>query len=56
MKEKFAQIGKTGTISIGRMKVDVKIKDYKYTYGRDRWLISPLSGTGEMWVENLTLK
>ena len=27
------------------------VADYKSAYGRDRWLLTPVSGSGEMWFE-----
>jgi hypothetical protein len=46
-------IGKKATIPFGKLTINVRVKDYKYTYGRHRWLVEPISGTGEMWVESL---
>ena len=52
--EKF--VGKKGYIVIiGGMMVDVKIKDVKNSYGRTRYLVTPVQGSGEAWVENITL-
>lgn len=48
-------IGKKGTIKYGKITIDVHIKDYKYTYGHDRWLVAPISGNGEMWVEDVEI-
>lgn len=52
--EKF--VGKKGYIVIiGGMMVDVKIKDVKNSYGRTRYLVTPVQGSGEAWVENITM-
>ena len=48
-------IGKQGWIEFGKLMVDVKILDYKRSYGRDRWLVTPVSGSGQVWVENVRL-
>lgn len=48
-------IGKQGWIEFGKLMVDVKILDYKRSYGRDRWLVTPVSGSGQVWVENVKL-
>lgn len=54
MKEKLAKIGtKTIIKTEWGFYIDVIIKDYKNSYGRDRWLVSPVSGSGEAWVEKI---
>jgi hypothetical protein len=50
-KEKIANVGKKGTIYAGGFKVEVEIVDYKNSYGRDRWLVKPVAGSGEVWTE-----
>jgi hypothetical protein len=35
--------------------VPVKVTDYKCVYGKDRWLINPVGGSGERFVETDTL-
>jgi len=56
MKELMQSIGKKGTITAGGLRVNVKVLDVKQSYGRDRYLVTPLSGTGEVWVESITLQ
>ena len=48
-------VGKTGLIQVRSLKVEVLIKDVKNTYGRNRYLISPIRGSGEMWIETVIL-
>lgn len=48
-------IGKQGALEVGGLVVTVKILDYKRSYGRDRWLVTPVSGSGQVWVENVKL-
>ena len=48
-------IGRTGTISIKGMNVAVSIIDIKWTYGKTRYLVSPLYGNGETWVEYVSM-
>jgi hypothetical protein len=56
MKDKLASIGKTAIIKTEHgLTVQVKILDYKNSYGRDRWLVSPLAGSGQAWVEKLLI-
>ncbi len=53
MKEKFANVGKKGVVRLGGLRVEVEIIDYKHVYGHDRWLVTPLSGAGEVWIEDV---
>lgn len=50
-KDKIAKVGQKGTIFAGGFKVEVEIVDYKKSYGRDRWLVKPIAGSGEVWTE-----
>jgi hypothetical protein len=43
-------IGQTGSILIDSLRVSVRILDGKVSYGNPRYLITPVSGTGEQWV------
>lgn len=36
--------------------VEVKVLEEKKSYGRSRYLVKPLAGYGEKWVENLVRK
>jgi hypothetical protein len=51
----YKMVGKKGTILAGGLKVEVEIKDVKNSYGRDRFLVSPIAGSGEVWVESVTV-
>ncbi len=51
-KTKAERIGKTAQIANGPLKVEVTVLDYKNTYGRDRWLVTPVAGSGSAWVES----
>ena len=54
MNEKLQYIGKSASVMTHwGFSVNVIIKDYKNSYGRDRWFVEPLSGTGGAWVENV---
>ncbi len=50
-KDKVANVGKKGVFAVGGIKVQVEIVDYKNSYGRDRWLVKPVAGSGEVWTE-----
>lgn len=43
-------IGKIGTVNQGGLYVDVKVLDAKKSYGCIRFLVSPMAGSGEVWV------
>jgi len=49
-------VGKTGTINVNGLIVEVTIKDYKNSYGRDRFLVTPVAGKGEVWTELVIIK
>lgn len=49
-------VGKTGTINVNGLIVEVTIKDYKNSYGRDRFLVTPVAGQGEVWTELVIIK
>jgi len=55
-KEKMFEIGKKGLIFAGGFKVEVEILDYKNSYGKDRWLVKPVAGSGEVWTEQTPTK
>jgi hypothetical protein len=53
---KAKAVGRKGTITHGELIIEVEIIKHKNVYGRDRYLITPVAGTGEMWVENVIIK
>ena len=46
---------KKGTIVVGKMLVEVKILETKDFYGKIRHKITPVSGSGEQWMEKVTI-
>ena len=55
MKEKLQKyIGKIETINLDGLMVKVMIKDVKNSYGKDRYLITPVEGSGEKWTEKIS--
>ena len=54
--EQQQYLNQHATIFIGGLHVNVLITDVKQAYGRTRYEVTPLQGTGRVWVENLTLK
>ena len=56
MKNKvYESVGKTGSIKLGGLVIEVKVLDYKNSYGRDRFLVTPVSGSHEVWVESVSI-
>ena len=52
MKEQ--RIGTLATLQTSwGFTIIVEILDFKQSYGRNRWLVKPVSGQGEAWVENV---
>lgn len=40
-------------IKVKGIKFEVVIKEKKRSYGRERFFITPKSGKGEVWVQNI---
>lgn len=56
MKELIEKyVGKEATISAGGLIINVIVRDVKTSYGRDRFLVSPVKGKGEVWIESVNL-
>jgi hypothetical protein len=55
-KDKAASIGKEATIEAGGLVVVVKILDYKFSYGNDRWLVTPKEGSKKVWMQKITFR
>lgn len=56
MKEFLDLIGKPAVISLGGLEIYVRIQDVKTSYGHTRYLVSPIGGTGNIWIEKIQLK
>ena len=37
---------------IGELHIQVRILDCKRAYGRTRYLIQPITGTGQQWIQD----
>lgn len=56
MKELIEQyVGRQAIIRLGGFSVGVRILDVKQSWGKLRFRVSPLSGGGENWIENVSL-
>lgn len=49
--ENLKNIGRKAYIKVGGLDVEVIIKDFKNSYGKSRWLVTPVAGRGEVFVE-----
>lgn len=56
MKHLLELINKKGTINCDGLLVNVVIKDVKVSYGRTRYLVTPVSGSREVWREEVSIK
>lgn len=57
MKDEIEKyIDKEGAITFHGMRVMVRCIDYKKSYGKERWLVAPISGTGTSWTEQNPFK
>ena len=50
-KEAMEMIGKEGSIAIGGLRVKVIVTDVKNSYGKDRYEVTPIAGSGSIWTE-----
>jgi hypothetical protein len=48
-------IGKNGLIELSGLIIRVNIKNVKERWGKTRYLVTPLAGSGEIWVENIRI-
>jgi hypothetical protein len=48
-------VGKGATIRVKNFKFEVLINDVRTSYGKEQFLVSPMSGSGESWVEEIEL-
>ncbi len=53
MKDIMVNVGKHGIIILAGLQVKVKIVDAKKSYGRVRYQVTPVSGSGETWTEGI---
>ena len=44
-------IGQSGTLRANGLDITVRITDAKIAYGNVRYLVTPVSGTGSVWVD-----
>jgi hypothetical protein len=56
IKELSKAIDTTALLSEGVLSFPVLIKDAKISYGQARFLVSPIGGRGEVWVNQERVK
>lgn len=50
-REMMPAVGQTALLLIENFSIPVRVADVKHVYGRPRFLVRPLAGNGEQWVE-----
>lgn len=56
VKELSKAIDTTALLNEGGLSFPVLIKDAKISYGQPRFLVSPIGGKGEVWVNQERVK
>jgi hypothetical protein len=58
MAKMSEQLGKIVRIEISELglDIDVTVLDAKHSYGNLRYLVSPISGNGEIWINASRVK
>lgn len=51
--EKTKKLGSVADLKIDKFTIKVVILNFKKAWGNDRWLVKPVAGSGEVWVENV---
>ena len=46
-------IGAQGSITVGELHIDVRVLDVKQSYGKVRYLVQPIAGSGQQWMEQV---
>ena len=47
----YQTLNKIATICVGGLVVRVNVLDHKQAWGKERWLVEPVEGAGQIWVE-----
>ncbi len=46
-------IGKFGVVRVGGLNVEIKIEDYRKSFGHDQWQVTPVSGSDSVWISEV---
>ena len=55
-REALKVIGQTGTLDTNELSVSITVLDIKSSYGQTRYLVQPVAGSGEVWVNDYRVK
>jgi len=55
MKNELDKVGKVIRMNAKGMIIDVTILDVKFVFGRYAYLVTPVAGTGEAWIDNRSI-
>ena len=53
LTEQAKKLGRIVELELNGLTVQAKVLDFKLSYGRERWLVTPVAGSGEVWVEKV---
>ena len=56
MKDKLASIGSKATIWRNGISIPVYIRDVRAAYGRIDYMVSPIGGSGSLWVSEANVE
>jgi hypothetical protein len=51
-KELMEKVGTIAVISMEKIRIEVRITDARYNFGRTEYLVKPLAGAGEQWINS----
>lgn len=55
-REQMNWIGRRALLRLDPMLIEVTVNDVKVSYGNVRFLVQPVAGQGEKWIEASSLK
>ena len=56
MREQMQAVGRVGTIQVGALRVRVTVIEAKRAYGHVRYLVTPVAGGGEQWMQAIVFE
>ncbi len=56
MIEELAKlVGRSATLTVGELRVEVTVTDVRANFGRTDYLITPVTGSGQAWVSQTSI-
>ncbi len=52
-KDQIGNIGKFATIKLRDLIIEVQIQDWRLSFGANQWQVTPVSGKGSLWIEDV---